>query len=189
MWAEMRQNALHASEILSGDYESGLDPAMEIEHLVLNDKGSAVEYVVINADRTPWSYYVNDGYVTWDSVDVEAGPSADQVDLRGESADTMSGPEEIDITAQEADKRLVSRVIDSSMRIGEDDFHQIQDVLIHPQSGKITHYVISTTPGTIFATDRRAVPAKHVKWQNERFTTDLDMQKIENMQEYDPGLL
>ena len=192
-WAEMRRNAIHGSELLDGSYRAGLNPTLNIENIVLDDEGTAVEYVILDSDRTPWGFYNDNGYVTWESVDVEHGSAISEVDLNG-GGDTdmanMSGPEEIAITASEADRRLLSRVIESDMRIGGgESFYEIHDVLIQPESGRISHYVIATQPGVLFSDDRRAVPANEVEWQNGMFTTDLDMQRIEGMQEYDPGLL
>lgn len=62
-------------------------------------------------------------------------------------------------------------------------------MLIHPETGAITHYVIGTAENAIFSEERRAVPASEVEFRNGEFRTDMTFEEIESRQPYDTGLL
>lgn len=188
-WSDMRENAIHASELLRGNYSPGLSPGMDIDNLVLNEKGNKIEYVVLSSDSYPWSAYRQDGYLTWKAVYVHSGVGPGNVDLSSERLENMKGPDTLRITADEANRRLLSRVVDSQIGINDSAVHQIDDVLVNPKSGAVTHFVIGTTPGTVFSTDKRAIPAKYVEWDDGMYTTPLTLEQINDMQEYDPSFL
>lgn len=187
-WDNMREQTVQGSEILRGEYTPGLDPIMEIDNLVLNDAGTAIEYVVVDADRLPWELYAEDGYVSWNAVDLAGGANVNDVNLTGDAGEELRGPEQLRITADEADRRLVSRVIDSQVRTA-DGVHQIDDVLVHPETGRLTHYVVGTTDDNVFSSERRATPVDQVSWNDGSLRTDLTRNEIMQMDEYDPGFL
>lgn len=109
-WEKMRAEAVPASQILRGNVRSGLNPVAQVENLVLDKNGTSVQYIVFEADRVLFEYYIGGGYVSYNAIDLESAASLGEIDVRiGD--EPVRGPEEIEITADEAEYRLVSRII------------------------------------------------------------------------------
>jgi len=189
-WAEMREEAIRATELMDGNYSNGLNPVAEIGNLVLNEDATAVEYIVYRSNTMPYELYVGDGYTTFDAVELQTGDFNYGVDVRAENdADDVRGPDTLRISAEEAERRLVSTIIESPIRLGGGTIHEIEDMLIDPETGAVTHFVIGTDEGVLFSGERRAIRATQVEFENGEYSTDLKIAQIEQKQPYDPGLL
>ncbi len=187
-WQEMRQNAVKASEILDGNVTNGLNPVAQVTNLVLNKNGDELEYIIYESRSPVMSFYVGDGYTSYNTVDLESSYGGG-VDVRVDSSADVRGPEEIEITRDEADQRLVSHVLESQIELDGGKIYQVEDLLIQPQTGKITHYVIGSEPDVLFSDGRRTVRATEVSFRNGEYRSDLSMQDIDKDQPYEEDWL
>lgn len=187
-WSQMRSEAIPASEMLRGNVTNGLNAFAQVRHLIVDKGLSEIQYVLIEAPMMPWDFYVEDGFVSFERVEPESGAFG-TIDLRIEGKAEPQAPSELEITANEAEYRLATRIIDSRLEVDGENFYQIEDLLVHPETGDVTHVVIGTAENTLFSNDRRTVPASAVAFENGEFRTDLSYERIEARQPYDPGFL
>ena len=181
--SEMRQETVRASDILRGDLTNGLNAVGQVKDLVLSKDASRVEYILFNTGR-PYAIQPGPGYIAYEDVDLEKGSSFYGVDVRTDMQGQPRGPQELKITAEEADYRLASHITGEEILFGEGEEYEIEDILIKPDTGEITHFVIGTSPDAVFSEDRRAVPADHITVRNGRLAADLAFTDLEDMQPY-----
>ncbi|MAW81075.1 MAG: hypothetical protein CMI63_12630 [Parvularcula sp.] len=187
-WREMRQNAVKASEILRGNVSTGLNPVANVTNLILSKDGGEIEYIVYKTQSPIMDFYVGDGYTSFNTVDLQTSPVPGGVNVYVDSSAPVKGPEEIKITSNEADKRLVSRVLDEQVELSS-GIYEIEDLLINPKNGKITHYVIGSDPDTLFSEGRRTIRATEVAYRNGAYRSNLTMQDIDQDQPYEEDWL
>ncbi len=187
-WREMRQNAVKASEILRGSVTNGLNSVAQVQNLVLSEDGSEVEYIVYNANSPIWNVHLGDGYTSYNTVDLETSSLAGGIDVRIGTSGQVKGPEDIRITQDEADKRLVSRIMNEQIQL-QSGMYEIEDILIQPETGKVTHYIIGSDPDAVFSNGKRTVRADRVSFRNGEYRSDLSMQEIDRDQPYDESWL
>lgn len=159
-WDAMREEVVSAEIISSADVYKGDQVIGEISKLVLNEDSSAVQYVLYEV-RYPFRDYPNEaGFSTFGAAqfNVLAGDSEVRVDFDAESL--RQAPEELELTASEADHRLVSNVIGSQLYFAGGESLRIVDLLVDRDSGEILHYVVATDAESLFDLDRRAIPAE-----------------------------
>ncbi len=190
-WSDMRRETVRASELLRGDLTTGLNPVAKVGNLILNEQSDAIEYVLFTANRMPmpWDVYLEDGFVSFNAIDLQSGSDVGEIDVRMDTGEPVLGPEEITIAADEAQRRLVSRVLESRLELKGPALYEIEDLLIHPETGMITHFVIGSVEDALFSTDRRAAPAHAVGFRDGEFRTNLSFEEIQSLQPYDTGLL
>lgn len=186
---EMRQQAVRASEILRGNISNGLNPVGQTKNLVLDAAGNQLEYVIFEAENMPFEFYVNRGFVNWGDVDLQSSSTIGGLDLRADIEDRPLGPDEIRITEDEADQRLVSKIIDSALYIGDEDTRRIEDLLIDPETGEVTHFVVGWDSDSLFSSTRRAIPASAVTFEDGLWQTGMPVAEINSSQPYNPSLL
>lgn len=187
-WSQMRQEAVKASEVLRGNMTNGLNPIAQVKNLVLSENGDRVQYVLYEAGSQPWELYVGDGFAAFDGVDLETGSIYGGIDVRLADPKPEKAPQEIRITKDEADERLVSRILEKDMRLAS-GAHEIEDILIHPETGQVTHYVVGADEDSIFSEEKRAVRANEVRYANGSYRTSMSMQDIEKDQPYEEDWL
>lgn len=186
-WRSMQDEYVELSELMSGDMSNGLRAVGDVEHVVLDENTSRVQYVVYEPERLPWDAYLTSGYFSFQDIDLIR--RIGDLTLRVENEIDAKGPEELEITADEAEYRLASRVVDSRLETRGERFYEIEDLLINRNSGEVDYFVIGATENALFSDERRAVPADKVMFRNGEFRTTLTWSKIEKRQPYDPGLL
>lgn len=184
----MREEAVRASRILSGNISNGLNPLGQTENLVLDRQGNAVEYVIFESQMMPFEFYVGRGFVNWSDVDLQSGSGLGEVGLRGDVDENAPGPDELRIAQDEAAKRVVSQIIDSPLRIADDGVRRIEDLLIHPETGEITHFIVGWEDDALFSATRRAIPADAVAFEDGMWQTGMRVTAIEDSQPFNPAL-
>lgn len=188
-WKEMQKEAVSAEAILSGKVKNIANLVGRIEHLILDDAKNDVQYVLFETPY-PYSFYTGeDGYLNYDALDVEYDASGGINLLITEDTVTYP-PDKLKLTRAQVDDRMVSRLIGRELEFDDGSEREIQDLLIHPKSGKVTHYVVEMNPDAVFSEEPRTIKAKNINVTEEgRINTDLTLKEVERQQEYDPGFL
>lgn len=188
-WAQMEGEVLRAEEMLEGDVTNGLNPIGAVSDLVLSQDGSRVEYILYEVPY-PYSFYGSeDGFTTFEGVDIFKD-AALELEVRLPIEARPQAPEELRLTAAEAQQRLVSRILGERLYFTEDTSRRIEDLLIDRESGEVLHYVIEADPEAIFSANRRTVPADQISIDEEgRITAEIQLAGLDDVQEYDSELL
>lgn len=180
----MSGESVSAEEILAGDFSTGMEPVGQVKNLILNRSGSAVEYVVFETRNMPWEFYVGDGYLSFNAVDMHSYGALGDIHVVADGDEPIRGPEELSITADEAERRLVSYITDSHLRVGDRQL-EIEDLLIDPASGAVKAYVIGSEPDVLFSQGRFTVPAEEVEFEDGTFRTQLSMNALRSGERYE----
>lgn len=101
-----------------------------------------------------------------------------------------SAPEEFELTAAEADRRLVSRLIGERLHFPNEASREIEDMLIDRQTGAVTHWIVDMEDDSLFSAERRAIPVDRISIEeDEDLSTQIDLATLDDLQEYDPNFL
>lgn len=188
-WAKMREKAIPASELLAADVRNFANPIGQTENLVLNQKGTAIQYVLFEVPY-PYSFYTTeDGYVNYDAVDVDDG-YYDGVNLMVEDANVSLPRDQLKLTRAEAENRLVDRIIGSDIQFSDGQKREIEDILINPKSGQVTHYVVQMDEEALFGGESRTVRANNVSLNEDgSISASSRFADIEKSQDFNPDYL
>lgn len=188
-WAEMRAEAVPADEILAGDIRNRFNQVGRTEDLILNTEGTAVQYVLFEVPY-PYSFYATeDGFVNYSAVDLDDDYSGG-VNLVIKDADVGLPRDQLTLTRGEARNRLVSRLIGSDVKFSDGAVREVDDILVHPQTGKVTHYVVEMNPQALIDEDLRTVRASKVTIKDDgSLAVDMKAADVDKSQDYDPQLL
>lgn len=189
-WQEMRKEAVSARSILAGDVKNRFNPLGQVSYLILNEAGDQIEYVVWNTPY-PYSgiYMADDGFVNYDAVDVEHGITG-EINLIVKNAEVSLPRDQLKITRSEADHRMVDKLIGSEIEFADGTIREVEDILIQPETGKITHYVVAMDPDEFFDEELRTIRANQVKVSNEgNIRADLNADEVEQQQDFDTDFL
>lgn len=186
-WGEMSEQVVSAEDVLDGNVNNGLNAIGNVRDLVLSAEGDRVEFIMMEVPY-PWSYYGGeDGFVAFDRVDFQRGPGLD-VDVVIERDEPVSPPEELTLTATEAENRLVSRLIGQRVRFSEGS-REVTDMLIDRDSGVVTHWIVEMAEDALFSTDRRAIPADQISIEEGTPSTQIEVATLDEYREYDSQFL
>ncbi|PLW81267.1 hypothetical protein CWI75_16710 [Kineobactrum sediminis] len=188
-WAAMREEAIPAGEILAGDVKNIANPVGQVEELILNEKGTRIQYVLFEVPY-PYSFYTGeDGFVNYKAVEVEDGYYGG-VNLLIRDADVDLPRDQLKLTKGEARGRLVSRLIGSDIKFADGQMREVEDILVHPKTGMVTHYVVEMNPDALFDDDSRTIRATKVSIKKDgSIVTDLKVTDVEETQDFDPRFL
>lgn len=174
--SEMQKEAMSAESVLSADVRNGVGPVGQVSDLVLSSEGDEIQYVLYNV-RYPYRFYGGeDGFSTFEGAEFWRAAGGDLA-ARFEAEESDRAPERLELTASEADNRLVSRVLDERVQFADDATRRITDMLIDPETGAVTHYVASAASESLLAPGRRVIPADSVSigdGGNVTAATDVD---------------
>lgn len=189
-WSEMQEEVVSAKHLLSADVTSGMSPVGNVTDLVLTSDGTAVQYILYEVPY-PYSFYgAEDGFSTFEGVELESGATA-RLQVRFAGEESARAPEELELTADEADHRLVSNVLGERLEFENDETREIDDLLIERETGAITHFVVEMNAEALFDVDERTIPADRVSIGEEgSIAASMDIRGVEEIaQEYDPAFL
>lgn len=188
-WAEMRQQAVSASEVLSGQVKNIANPIGQTKHLILNEAKNDVKYVLYETPY-PYNYYsATDGFLNYDSLDIERNVSGGTDLIVADDNDTYSS-NKLKLTRGDVRDRMVSRLIGREMAFDHGHSRQVEDILIHPKTGKVTHYVVEMNPETLFNENPKTIRAKNVTVSDKgQISTELSLGDLETEQDYDQTFL
>ncbi|MFP5307212.1 MAG: hypothetical protein ACLGI7_15490 [Gammaproteobacteria bacterium] len=188
-WAEMRKNAVPATELLASDVSNFANPVGRTDKLILNEQHTAIEYVLFDVPY-PWSFYTGeDGYVRYDSVELRDGYYAG-VNLQIQPGEVTNPGDQLKLTRGEVDDRMVSRLIGRDMHFADGETREISDLLIQPKTGKVTHYVVQLDADALFDHEPRTVRASQVSIdESGRVSTQARFDDIASKPEFDPDFL
>ena len=162
-WAQRQaQNeTVSAQRMMSGDVTNGFNMLGNVSDIVLNARGTAVEYVLYEVPFPYDVYTAEDGFVRWDKFEVERGVGSG-LDLRIDDDASAYAKEQLKLTRAEAKDRLVSRILGSDLTFADGQKREIDDVHFDPQTGMITNFVVEMDEDSLFDEDTRLVPAAMV---------------------------
>lgn len=188
-WSEMEGQVVRAEELLEGNVSNGLNPIGTVSDLVLSEDGSRVEYILYEVPY-PYSFFgAEDGFSTFEGVEFSRGVGL-ETEVRLSPDDRPRAPEELELTAAEAERRLVSRIINDSIFFSEEEARRVEDLLLDRESGEVLHYVVEMDPDAIFSADRRTVPAEQVRIDDQgEVTATVELAGLDDVQQYDSELL
>jgi hypothetical protein len=189
-WEEMRKEAISAKAILAGDIKSRFNAIGQVEYLILDEEGDAIEYVIWDRPQPLSAVYLGkEGFVNYDAVDVEHSITGD-INLIIEDAEVSLPRDELKITRREADHRMVEKLIGSEIEFADGSTREVEDILIHPETGKVTHYVVAMNPDEFFDDEPRAIRASEVKVSDEgNIRADLSVEEVEQQQDFNTDFL
>lgn len=154
-------NAVSAEQMLGGDVHTVANPVGSVRDLILNERGTAVEYVLY---EVPFPYALSgadNGFVRFDNVAVENGATLDTV-LRIDD-EAARGPQELTLERSEADHRMVSRLLDDAVAFADGrHIREVEDILVDRNSGEVVGFVVNRNPEAWFNDDPLIIPPHKV---------------------------
>ena len=158
--SRMREKTVSADELLSADVFNVANPVGNVRDLVLSEDGRSVEYILYEVPY-PYAYQgARNGFVAFDNVALDDGMFGSQVRFDDET--DQQAPETLEITRDEADERLLSRILDKTVTFEGDQSRPLEDVLIDRRTGAISGYVVNSNPDAWFNEDPRIIPPDQV---------------------------
>ena len=154
-------DAVSARRMLNGDVHTAANPIGSVRDLILNERGTAVEYVLY---EIPFPYALSgadNGFVAFDNVAVEDGATLDTV-LRIDD-EAARGPQELTLKRSEADHRMVSRLLDDALAFADGQhIRDVEDILVDRNSGEILGFVVNRSQDAWFNDDPLIIPPHKV---------------------------
>ncbi|MAT84645.1 MAG: hypothetical protein CMD39_10185 [Gammaproteobacteria bacterium] len=171
-------DAVSADRLLGGDVHTVANPVGSVRDLILNERGSAVAYVLY---EVPYPYALSgadDGFVRFDNVAVEDGATLDTV-LRIDDG-AARGPRELTLKRSEADHRMVSRLLDDAVAFADGrHIREVEDILVDRHSGELLGFVVNRNPDAWFNDDPRLIPPHKVTiGPDGNVTTDAEFEML-----------
>jgi hypothetical protein len=176
------QGTVSAREILGASVTDGHNHIGRVRDLILDEDGSTVEFVLYEIPFPYDRFGAQDGFVSFQHVTLERGAAyGTRVRFTGPEPD--EGPDTLEITAEEADRRLLSRVMREPVAFADDRTLPLEDVLIREETGEIAHYVVNMDPDALFAVDPRRIPAQDVRIEDGQLVSTAEFAALERLRE------
>ncbi|MEQ5788166.1 hypothetical protein J3454_09695 [Erythrobacter sp. NFXS35] len=150
-----------AEEMLDGDISNGFNPIASVDDLILSPDGRQVQYVLFDQRGLYFPLNSGNGFVEWSNVDVRPGFGFDP-ELVVSDVESGKEPQEIALTRSQANRRMVSNLLDSSLTFTDGRTLPVSDILFHPDTGMLSDYVVQMNADSLFDDDQRRVPASMV---------------------------
>ena len=160
-WQRSNNETVSAERMMTGDVTNAFNMLGNVEDLILNERGTQIEYVLYEVPYPYSAFGSEDGFVRWDNVAVERGFGTG-VDLRIDNEASSEAKDRLQLTRKEARGRLVSRIVGGDMMFADGSMREIDDILFDPASGLITHFVVEMSEDSLFDEDTRRIPASMV---------------------------
>lgn len=178
--SEASRVVVSATDILDGDVTNGLNTVAKVDGLVLDEQSETLAYVVLDAEPPVWEFLAGDGYVPADAVGYARGVDRANLEIRAEPSAAEGGaPDRIAITEEEAQRRLIDQILRERLAFADQQDRAIDDLLLDPETGEVTHFVVRIDDGRFMAR-RLALPAAHVERTAEGFAADLTLAEVES---------
>lgn len=188
-WKSMREQMVRASDIMGEEVTNGLNPMGDVRDLILSPDSQSVEYVLYETNFSLGVYGNQDGFVRFDNASFQDRGYGD-LELRIDDDQDAMGKDKLRLTRGEADHRLVSKMIGSSIVFGDDSAREVEDLLINRKNGKVTHFVFDMDDDAIFNEDLRTLSVNRVDIDEKGgLTTRMDLAEVDKSQEFDSDLL
>lgn len=181
-WQELREQTVSAEELLGADVATVDDPVGNVRDLVLNESGTAVEYVLYEVPY-PYAYGGNDdGFASFDNLAVDDFGGFG-IRLRFDDDAAAKAPDELILNRQQADHRLVSNILDETVVFSGQETRPVEDILIDRQSGEIKGYVVNANQDAWFNDEPRVIAPDQVTVSDEgEVSTRAEFAALESLQ-------
>lgn len=158
MW---RQRRADPREGRTPSEAGGLNPIASVDDLILSPDGRRVQYVLFDQRGLYFRLRSGNGFVEWTNIDVRPSTGIGPGLVVGD-AESGKEPEEIALTRSQAERRLVSNLLDSRMTFADGQTLRVSDILFHPESGELSDFVVQMNDDSLFDDDQRRIPASMV---------------------------
>ena len=160
-WQQLRERTVSAKELMHADVHNVANQVGNVRDLILTGDGSAVEFVLYEIPY-PYALYGNDdGFVTFENIDVERGAGFDTKLVFADDA-APDAKERLALTRSEADHRMLSNILGETIVFAGDQTRDIEDVLIDRESGRLQGFVVNEDPDALFNVEPRMIPVDEV---------------------------
>ena len=175
----LREKTVSARELMGADVNNLGNPVGDVRDLVLNEDGTAVEYILYEVPY-PYSFYGSeDGFVAFENAVVESDAAIGTTVRFGDPASPQA-PDRLTLSKAEADHRLLSRILGDTVSFEGDQSRAVEDVLIDRETGQITHYVVNMNPDSWFNDQPHALAADQVTIEDDgNVTTSAEFAALE----------
>jgi sporulation protein YlmC with PRC-barrel domain len=152
---------IKASNILYSDISNGLNTFGRVDNVLLDKNGDSVEYLFFEKSDSFRPASSGKGFVEMSNVDFNPA-SAGEVQVLVKDTDAQRKPQELKVSYSEAESRLLSRVLDKSIKFSDQEIRRIDDILIDRDTGSIKYFTVDMATDSFFSDDVRAIPADEV---------------------------
>jgi hypothetical protein len=174
------EDVVSARELLGASVTDGFNHIGSVRDLILDDEGAAVQYVLYEIPYPYDRFGGEDGFVAFDRMTLERGATYG-TRIRFDREENDDVPERLELTADEADQRLLTRVMREPVEFADDERLPLEDVLIDEKTGEITHYVVNMDPDALFAVDPRRIPAQNVSIEGGQLVSTAEFAALERL--------
>lgn len=188
-WSDMSRRAVSARQLIGSSVTNGVTPMGMVQDIMLTPDRTQIEYVLIEVPYPVTLWGAEDGFVAFEDVDIARTAQLD-LEVRVDEGESVRLPEELDSVEIAAAERLASRLLDRPARFEDGATLQIKNLLINPDTGTVTHYVVETNPEAIIRSARRAVPTRYVEVRDDGMVVvPLRVEELDDLQEFDTAFL
>lgn len=183
-WKKLRERTVSASDLMHADVRSGPpllgQPLGKVRDLVLDEAATSVEYVLYEVPY-PYSLYgAANGFVAFDAAKIDDSGVGFGVEIRFERESDARAPEELTLNRAQADRRLVSKLMDERVAFADDQTREIEDVLIDRKTGKVTSLIVNENPEAFFNDRPLRLPLERVSiGENGALTAGVQLSSLE----------
>lgn len=165
-WQALREQTVSAEELMGADVATLGSPVGNVRDLVLNESGTAVQYVLYEVPY-PYAYGGNDdGFASFDNLAVDDFGGYG-IKLRFDDDAAAKAPDELDLNRQQADHRLVSNLLDQTVVFSGQQTRPVEDILIDRHTGEIRGYVVNQNQDAWFNDEPRVIAPDQVTVNDE----------------------
>jgi hypothetical protein len=177
---QVGEDVIGARELLGANVTDGFNHIGSVRDLILTDDGSAVQYVLYEIPYPYDRFGGEDGFVSFERMTLERG-AAYGTRVRFDREVDEDAPQTLELTADEANQRLISRIMREPVAFADDERLPLEDVLIDQRTGQITHFVVNMDPDALFAVDPRRIPADAVQVEGGQLVSEAEFAALERL--------
>lgn len=190
-WEEMHKEAVSVEGLRSGEVKNKLESIGNTKYLILDKTNKRIEYVVYELPRENASLptktesryfkYRNKTGLSFNSPGIDVTIDESMLDSKNN---------QLSLTKKQAKDHLVSQLLNEEMAFSSGESLEIADMLINPESGKISHYVVELETDSLFDEQLRTVRVNNVSVSDAgMISANMSLDQIDKNQDYDPKLL
>lgn len=187
-WTKMQQQVASVDSLLRGEVSNGLNPFAQVSDLVLSPNDARVQYVMYRAPYPYQLYGAENGFVAYKDVNLTVGGNWTP-NLVVDTTGKLHGPAELDISGQQAQDRVWTRLEAKPMYFPSGATRPIDDMLIDRKTGDVKAWVVEMKDDAVFASDLRAIPADTISVAHGKVSTSMSLADASRNRQYDPAFL
>lgn len=190
-WEEMHKEAVSVEGLRSGEVKNKLESIGNTKYLILDKTNKRIEYVVYESSQHYGSLptETESSYFKYGNK-MELSHDGPGIDITIDESMLDSKNNQLSLTKKQAKDHLVSQLLNEEMAFSSGESLEIADMLINPESGKISHYVVELETDSLFDEQLRTVRVNNVNVSDAgMISANMSLDQIDKNQDYDPKLL